>query len=216
MIKTELEKQIIYFRKKLLEWAELNFQDFPWRYTKNEWHALTAEVMLQRTKAEQVVPVYIQFCSKYKNPSDYLSNKNENIFESLGLRWRNKEFIKLARILVNQEIPEKKEELLRLPCIGHYISAAFRSLHLGARDVIIDSNVVRIYGRYFGFKTDGETRRKKWLIELADRMTPLKKFKDFNYGLIDFTKTVCKPKPVCKNCRIKIRCEYYSKNFLNK
>lgn len=208
------EKKLLYFRTRIIKWNKTNFQNFPWRFTKNRWHALAAEIMLQRTKAEQVAPVYNSFRSKYKNSSDYLKDKKANLFESLGLAWRNRELKKLAGILSKKGIPQNKEELLKLPGIGEYISAAFRSLHLGIRDFIIDSNVVRIYGRYFGFPTDGETRRKKWLKVLSEKITPKKKFREFNYGLIDFTRTVCRPKPLCESCPIKRNCEYYSNKSL--
>ncbi len=48
----------------------------------------------------------------------------------------------------------------------------------------------------------GETRRKKWLIELAD-LTPEYNVKDFNYAALDLTMTVCVPgTPHCDECPI--------------
>lgn len=204
------EKKIKYFRKKILVWGKNNFRDFAWRKSGNKWHALIAEIMLQRTKAAQVLPVYEHFVRKYSNPTEFVTNYDGNIFENLGLPGRNKYLKKLNEILINKEIPESKEDLLELPCIGDYIASAFLSLHLGKRAAIIDSNIVRLYGRFFGFKTDGETRRKKWLNELAEHLTPRKAFKDFNYSLIDFTGGICKPKPLCNICIINERCSYYT------
>ncbi len=167
--------------------------------------------MLQRTKAEQVLPVYISFSEKYETPQDYLKDEKASIFKSLGLSWREKEFKKLARILSGREIPSDKKSLLDLPGVGEYIASAYRSLHLGIRDVIIDSNIVRLYGRFFGFETDGETRRKKWFIELADKLTPIENLKEYNYGLIDFTRKICKPKPLCNICNLREECYYHLK-----
>ena len=104
-----------------------------------------------------------------------------------------KELKKLAKIISEKEISTDKKELLELPGIGEYIASAFRSLHFGIRDAIIDSNVVRLYGRFFGMKTDSETRRKKWIIELSNNLTPINEYKAYNYGLIDFTRKICKP-----------------------
>jgi A/G-specific adenine glycosylase len=47
-----------YFKTKLIRWGQSNFADFPWRNPHKKWYCLVAEIMLQRTKAEQVVPVY--------------------------------------------------------------------------------------------------------------------------------------------------------------
>lgn len=199
---------INYFRRKVLVWGRSNYADFPWRSTSNRWHALVAEIMLQRTKAEQVLPVYISFADKYRIPEDFINDKSARPFEPLGLHWRDREFRSLTTVLANGNVPEAREVLLKLPGVGPYISAAFRSLHAGVRDVIIDSNVVRLYGRYFGFLTDGETRRKKWFMHLAERITPLKSFKDFNYGLLDFTRMVCRPRPRCLECILRQQCNY--------
>lgn len=198
-----------YFTQKILRWAESNFSLFPWRKTKNDWHVLVAEIMLQRTNADQVVSVYKAFTERYKRPGDLLKNSKPGLFNNLGLLKREKRLKALAEILVKQKIPEDKKDLLKLPGVGNYIASAYRSLHLGKRDVIIDSNVVRILGRFFVFSTDSETRRKRWLIEFVDQITPIKKFMDFNYGLIDFTRRICKTTPLCNRCVLRRKCNYY-------
>jgi len=204
------EKEIKKFQTSLIKWGKTNYSFFPWRKTNNKWHALVSEIMLQRTNAEQVLPVYIKFCKKYKTPEDFLKNgKKENLFKNLGLHWREKQINKLAESLTGKDIPELKDDLLELPAIGNYIASAYRSLHLGIRDVIVDSNIVRILGRYFGFETDGETRRKRWLIQLAGKLTPERKFKEYNYALLDFSRAICIPKPRCKLCIIKGKCKNY-------
>jgi len=203
------DNKIKYFKRTILNWGRHNFTNFPWRYTDNKWHALVAELMLQRTKAEQVLPVYLLFCKNYASPKDY-SSSNSSPFQSLGLHWRENNLYMLADILSHHEIPLNKDQLLLLPGIGDYIASAFLSLHTGKRVRIIDSNVVRLYGRFFGFTTDGETRRKDWFIQLAEKITPLRAFKDFNYAVIDFTRMVCKPRPLCSKCILTRKCSFYN------
>lgn len=204
------DKRLInYFRKKLVLWEQDNFVDYPWRFCKNKWHSLAVEIMLQRTRAEQVLPVFIDFCSKYPEPLLYYNDTGANIFNSLGLQQRNREFRCLAKELISIEIPETKELLLKLPGVGEYVASAYLSLHRNKRAVIIDSNVVRLYGRFFGFCTDGETRRKKWFIELANSLTPSRNFYFFNYGLLDLPRTLCKIRPECDNCPLKRKCNYH-------
>lgn len=204
----ERRNEIKYFRFNIIKWAKNNFTHFPWRSTDNMWHTLVAEIMLQRTKAEQVEPIYNFFCERYPNPEDYLNDPDPRVFDSLGLHWRESQLKKLAGSIVIDGIPSNKIELMNRAGVGSYIAAAFRSLHLGQRDVIIDSNVVRIYGRFFNFETDGETRRKRWFIAFADSITPQKKHKNYNYGLIDFTRKICKPVPACGNCPLRRKCKY--------
>ncbi len=201
--------EIEIFRSEILKWGKENFREFPWRFTDNPWHALVAEIMLQRTKAEQVVPAFVEFCTKYPTPDEFCADEESDVFGTLGLRWRDRYLKELARALRGRQIPQDKKELVSLPGIGAYIASAFRSMHLNLYDVIIDANIVRIYGRYFGFETDGETRRKKWFISLAEQVTPPQDHRQFNYGLLDFTREVCKVIPDCGNCPLNQRCLYF-------
>ena len=200
---------VLLFRKSILEWGRKNFASFPWRHTSNRWHALTAEVMLQRTRAEQVLPVYVAFVKKYPTPDSLLRKRHPNLFSDLGLVWRHRMFLRLANALIDHGLPSDERGLKRLPCVGAYISGAMLSLHLGKRSPIIDSNIVRIYGRFFGFPVDGETRRKQHLKDLADLITPQRTFRDFNYALIDFTREICRPKPLCNACPLSSKCSYH-------
>ena len=198
-----------FFRDNIIKFEGQHGANFSWRSTTNRWHALVAEMMLQRTRAEQVLRAYTEFISKYDTPSDYVGDSSALTFSSLGLKWREKTFRRLAEELSKADIPSDSEKLLTLPGVGDYIASAFRSLHLGIRDYIIDSNVVRLYGRYFGFQTHGETRRKKWFIHLADKLTPKNKFKEYNYGLIDFTRDLCRLRPRCSICVLSRKCYYH-------
>ncbi|SDW06119.1 A/G-specific DNA-adenine glycosylase [Marinococcus luteus] len=203
------EPQLTSFRSLLIEWGEKHFAPFPWRYTANAWHALVAEMMLQRTNANQVEQAYNDFVQKYPSPGDYLQDEQARVFHTLGLTWRENVLRDLAAQLMEKGIPEERKELLQLRGVGAYIAAAYRSLHLGYRDVIIDSNVVRLYGRVFGFATDAETRRKKWFIDLADHLTPNTDYQTFNYALLDFTRAICTPRPNCTSCPLTTICIYY-------
>jgi len=165
--------------------------------------------MLQRTKAEQVEGVFIDFVEKYESPEQFLLCCRSNIFKNLGLSWRYRLYRKLcAQIVDLGKIPTDKKELTSLPGIGNYIAAAYRSLHLGQKDFMIDSNVMLLYGRYFGFQVYPETRREKWFIEFSESITPGKKFKEYNYALLDFTRFICKPKPLCSGCSLLKKCSF--------
>ena len=198
--------QIRYFRSKILAWGVCHFRDFPWRFCNNRWHCLVAEVMLQRTRAEQVLPVFREFAEKYAHPALYLADPLANVFLRLGLSQRDERFRALASAVALHGLPDTEARLLQLPCVGDYIASAFLSLHLGIRAPLIDSNIVRAYGRFFGFETDPETRRKRWLRQLAEEVTPRRKHREYNYALIDFSRDICKHRPDCGNCPVRRQC----------
>jgi len=204
---------INYFRKNILKWHSTFIVDYPWRNTNNQWHALVAEIMLQRTRAEQVKPIYQSFVKKFPSAEsfiNYININNSNIFENLGLKWRQGNLINAAKFIKNYGIPKSKEKLLEIDGVGNYIASAFLSLHLNKREKIIDSNIIRLYGRFFGFKYNGETRRKIFLLELAEKITPCNNIKEFNYSLLDFSRNICGIKPKCNECNINKKC--YTRN----
>jgi len=169
--------------------------------------------MLQRTRAEQVIPVYKSFVKNYPNINDAVSADEEEIREmlgSLGLKWRIENILLLIKELEEREdVPEKYEELVELPGVGDYIASAFLSLHLDRYQPIIDSNAVRLWGRIFGLTTDKGTRRKKDFRELVDKITPSQDYRIFNLGVLDFTRKICKSRPLHSNCPARKICEYY-------
>jgi A/G-specific adenine glycosylase len=205
--------RIAFFRKTLRRWASKNFAPFPWRSSRNRFHGLVAEVMLQRTRADQVVPVFEEFARRYPTPLHAISAPSRsftNLLRPLGLRWRAKALRSLSRTLSkrNAGVPSTLYDLKRLPGVGDYAAAAFNTFHLESPTTIIDSNIVRLYGRFFGFKTGPETRRNKAFRVLADKVQPLKKGRSFAYGLLDFTRAVCTPRPHCAICPLRNKCSY--------
>jgi len=89
------------------------------------------------------------------------------------------------------------------------------SFHGGKNAVIIDANVVRWICRLVDRQCDAETRRKKWLIELAKKLTPDRRVKDYNYAVLDFTMEICVKKPLCEVCPLGAKlCAYGRKKLL--
>jgi A/G-specific adenine glycosylase len=203
-----------FFRKTLRRWASKNFASFPWRRSRNRFHGLVAEVMLQRTRADQVVPIFEEFVRRYPTPlqaSKAPARSFTSLLRPLGLRWRAKALHNLSHTLAKRSagVPSTLDELKRLPGVGDYASAAFSTFHLESSTTIIDSNIVRLYGRFFGFKTGPETRRNRAFRVLADEVQPMKNGRLFAYGLLDFTRSVCAPRPQCVICPLRNKCRYY-------
>jgi len=191
----------------LLEWGPDHFREFPWRNPDNGWHGLAAEVLLQRTRAESVIPVYLKFVERFPEPADLGDASEEEILDvigTLGLHWRAPLLKELGQTLnARGAVPDSLEELKDLPGIGPYAAAAYLSFHTGNRGVLVDANVVRWICRLLGREYDGETCRKAWLRNLLDDITPQEDHRQFNYALLDFTMTICMPhNPECDQCPI--------------
>lgn len=210
------EKRMKYVRYKLIKWwtsHDFGENIFPWRSTNiSPYTALITEVLLQRTRSESVKNVYDKFFEKFPN-AEILSRSKisevKKVIDSLGFSFRAKNLINLGAFITNG-IPDKIEELVKLPNVGVYVAGAYLSLHRGIRAVIPDANMVRILGRLFGLKLYAETRREKLFLELCEWITPKRKFREFNYGILDYGRIVCVPRtPRCSDCFLKPKCEFW-------
>ena len=192
-------------QRRLRAWGKRNFGAYPWRETSNPYEGLVAEVLLQRTRAANVVPIFRSFISRFPTPFTLCEASEGEILDvirPLGLSWRAPLLKALGRRLSELGyVPDSIDQLLKLPAVGPYAAAAYMSMHRGRRSVIIDSNVVRLLARLTGQSYDPETRRKTWLRALADRITPDRDVRSFNYAMLDFTMQICKPgRPRCEIC----------------
>ena len=194
--------------RALRRWGRRNARTYPWREQVPLWQGLIAEVMLQRTHAEQVVPTFNQLRERYRSPSALAQASGEEFAElmkPLGLRWRGRLLHRLTQEIARLDgvLPLDKLALEALPGVGPYSAAATLSLHGNRRAVLIDSNFVRVLCRLVGAAYDGETRRKSWLLELAETLTPARAHRDYNYAVLDLAALVCLPtKPKCDECPI--------------
>ena len=53
------------FRRRLLDWYRRHGRDLPWRETRDPYHILVSEVMLQQTQVDRVLPKYDEWLAKY-------------------------------------------------------------------------------------------------------------------------------------------------------
>ena len=213
---TLTNEQIQRIRRRLLRWGRRNYQIYPWRLESDSWLTFVAELFLQRTQARQVEKVYRAFKEYYPTPSDLL---NADVLQlsclmgPLGLAFRIGFLQEIARVLVkkNEGVPETIDQLTRFKGVGEYTAAAWLSLHRGTRAVLIDSNVGRWLSRMTGNPYNRDPRHVSWIKNLAEKMTPPRAFKDYNYAVLDFTMLICLPgNPVCEKCPFRTDCSYYN------
>lgn len=131
------------------------------------------------------------------------------VTQSLGLRWRTRFLSLLGKELAHlDKVPDNFSDLVSLPGVGPYVASAYLSFHRHRRGVLLDSNIVRFYGRLLGLPTGPETRRSRLFKELADEATPATETRSYNYAILDFTRVVCTPKPHCDRCPLQRMCVY--------
>ena len=212
-------KEISFFRKKITGWLKKNERNYPWRKTNDPFRFLVAELMLRRTRADQVKEVYIDFFNRFPDQDSIFKARDEDIGKilyPLGLRKR----FPLVRLLAQEikeefsgKIPLTRDKLKNLPGVGDYSSGALLSIMFGKKEWMVDSNVVRLFKRYFGLETSSEGRRDRHIIQLAENYVSSGNPRNNNLALLDFSALVCKPVgPGCSRCILSKVCKYNKNN----
>ncbi len=205
---------ILRIRSRLLRWARRHYREFPWRSEQDPWLTLFAELLLQRTQAPQVAAAYPEIIRRFPTAQTLVSEgipAVRYLTGKLGLHWRGELLLKIAeRVALNgNRPPDDRADLLSMKGIGSYTAAAWLSLHRKQRAVIVDSNIARWLSRLSGQPRHYDVRRDQRVHQICDLLTPARAFKAYNYGVLDFTMTVCTPrKPLCKACPLRSDCRY--------
>lgn len=208
------ERTVRAIRRRLLAWGRRNRLQLAWRSEPDPWLTLVAELLLQRTRASQVEPVFLQFRDLYPTAAALVAAgpaAAQRVTAHLGIHWRGPLLFELAKVMARShgQPPESLAELERLTGIGPYTAAAWLSLHRGKRAVLIDSNVSRWLSRLTGRPYQRDPRHVAWLHQLAGQLTPPRVHADYNYAVLDFTITICVPRqPRCGECPIRPYCEH--------
>lgn len=206
------------FRTKLIAWGRHNYRPFPWRATRDPYRILISEVMLHRTQAKQVVPVYEYFLRRYPDVRALAQATREDLHAvlfSLGLRHRIDLIHEMAADLMARfegQVPDAKPDLLSLPGVSEYISGAVRCFAWNLPEALIDTNTVRVVGRLFGLETKDSSRRNRRFRELITELVDPDEPRAYNYALLDLASLVCtkvRP-PDCADCPVQNQCLYGS------
>ncbi len=203
-------------QRKLMKWGEKNIRDYPWRFTNDIYKIIVAEVMLQRTGADQVKDIYIEFIKNFPDFKSIVSAGKENIeFEirQLGLFWRADLLYRMALEVVEKyggKLPSNKNELLKLPGVGQYIVSAVLCSGYNTPEPVLDTNTVRVIGRIFMLNVTDSSRRNKKFEKIMKYLIDCDDPRKFFYSIIDFAALICNANnPKCKVCPLNKLCGFY-------
>ena len=131
----------------LLGWFAEHGRDLPWRRTRDPYAILVAEVMLQQTQVERVIPRYLAWLERWPTASALaVASPADVIREWQGLGY-NRRGLNLHRAAQQIAADGWPDDLTELPGVGPYTAAAVGNFAFG-RDVLpVDTNVGRIQER---------------------------------------------------------------------
>ena len=206
-----------WFRRRLLGWYRERGRTLPWRETRDPYHILVSEVMLQQTQVDRVLPKYEEWLERYPTFEALAQAPEPDVVSTwypLGYNIRPRRLQAIAREAVTRfggRLPDDEPTLLSFKGIGAYTAGAVRSFAFGQRAAILDTNVARVLFRVFVGRGDPSTHAmKKHLWQLSWTVLPHGRVFDFNQALMDFGALACSARsPVCNPCPMSSRCRAY-------
>jgi A/G-specific adenine glycosylase len=199
--------------RRLLKWYRVHGRhDLPWRNTDNAWHVLLAELMLQRTRADLVLPVYEELVARFPEAADLVRAPREQVvglLTPLGLVHRIDRIRAAAAAVADHGMPHTLKGLLNISGVGPYTAHAALCFAYGRRVAIVDPNVLRVLDRALN-KRSGQARPRNdpamW--QAASQLLPgSASAREWNYALLDLGALVCRPRrPRCGECPLNDRC----------
>jgi A/G-specific adenine glycosylase len=194
--------------KALLEWYASNSRQLPWRDHPDAYRIWVAEIMLQQTRVETVIPYYERWMQRFPDLNTLATASLNDVlsaWEGLGYYKRAHNLHKTAQILTTQfngNLPDDPLTLGKLPGIGRYTAAAIASIAYGRDEPVLDGNVRRVIARLFEVRLPIDTNQaEKHLRQLAFLLLPPGRASDFNQAMMDLGATICVPQhPSCSQC----------------
>ncbi len=203
------------FRERLGQWYRENARKLPWRGVDDPYATWLSEVMLQQTRVATVIERYTEFLVRFPTVQALAAAEESDVlalWSGLGYYRRARMLHKGAQYVVQQLggiMPRSAAELLVLPGVGDYTSAAIASIAFGESVAVLDGNVERVLFRLLGEAEDKSGAAKKRLTATAQSLMPTRTGKgsnaagDHNQAMMELGATTCLPRgPLCLHCPV--------------
>jgi A/G-specific adenine glycosylase len=200
--------------ERLFEWYRRNARDLPWRRTRDPYAIWVAEIMLQQTRVETVLPYYRRWMGKFPEAKALAEASPDEImsaWEGLGYYRRAHLMQRAAKMILADhggQFPRNPDDLRSLPGVGEYTAAAIGAIAFDQDVVALDGNLRRVLARLLDLDLDPRSPQgKARLLAYAARLLPPGEASAFNQALMDLGATICLPRaPACGECPISAHC----------
>ena len=206
--------------KLLLAWYDQYQRQLPWRETTDPYPIWIAEIMLQQTRVETVLPYYQRWLERFPTIQALAAASQEqvlNLWEGLGYYSRARNLHKAARIVVDQfdgSIPSDLHDLERLPGIGKAGAHDILSIAFGQDYACVDGNIRRVISRIFEVESvQGSAEFETRVQTIVTKHLPSGRAGDYNQAWMDLGASICLPtEPKCDLCPVKSECRSFAHN----
>jgi A/G-specific adenine glycosylase len=204
--------------ERLLAWFAAHARDLPWRQTRDPYSILVAEIMLQQTQVERVVPKYLAFLEAFPTLEALAAAPTGEVIRlwaGLGYNRRAVNLQRAARAIGAQYggiFPREVAELRRLPGVGPYTAGAVACFAFEQDVAFMDTNIRRVLRRVLVGPDGAEPASSdRQLLELGAALLPAGRGWAWNQALIELGALICgATAPACRRCPLRADCRAYA------
>ncbi|HEY0735259.1 MAG TPA: A/G-specific adenine glycosylase [Herpetosiphonaceae bacterium] len=200
----------------MIAWFEANGRDLPWRRTRNPYHVLVSEIMLQQTQVDRVKPKYAAFLEQFPSLEALAAASPGDVIRAwagLGYNRRALNLQRTAQAVINDHegrFPETPDALRNLPGIGPYTAGAVACFAFERDVAFMDTNIRRVIRRLFVGPDDVESSDRE-LIPMAEAAVPQGRGWIWNQAIMELGALICTAaRPRCQICPLRGECRAYA------
>ena len=203
-----METKTKKLKKTLLIWYKKNKRTFSWRETKDPWKILLIEILSQQTQIERADTYYKKFIKEFPSPTSMSNSSLRKVltmWSGLGYNNRARRLYESSKILAENGFDKIYPDFETLPGVGQYTKNALLSFAYGEKVLAVDTNLERIFSRFFGI-----ANTKDFIKDNSDYFLRKVNSRDLNQAFMDFGSYICKSSnPKCHICPLEITCSKY-------
>ncbi len=204
-------------RHALLAWFQTNGRNLPWRNTRNPYHVLVSEIMLQQTQVDRVKPKYAAFLEQFPTLEALAAATPGDVIRAwagLGYNRRALNLQRTAQAVLHEHggiFPHTPDALQTLPGIGPYTAGAVACFAFEQDVVFMDTNIRRVVRRVFAGPDDQEpSPSERELLAIAALVLPPGEGWSWNQAIMELGALVCTAaRPRCQQCPLRTECRAY-------
>jgi A/G-specific adenine glycosylase len=137
-------------------WNRSGRDHLPWRKTRDPYHILVSEMMLQQTQVDRVIPYYERFLKRFPDARSLAAAPLADVlrlWSGLGYNRRAKYLHEAAKRLHTIELSDRRKvsyaQLRELPGVGEYTAKAVRVFAWNEPEALIETNVRTAFIAHF-------------------------------------------------------------------
>ena len=184
------EEKVRSFQKMVYKYYRDHGRRLPWRETKNPYHILVSEIMLQQTPVRRVQEKYKSFLMEFPDFLSLAKTSLRNLlknWQGLGYNRRAIALKKTAEIIVTKYagiLPSSIDELSKLPGVGRYTASAICTFAFDQPTIFIETNIRAVFISAFFHRR--QNVKDNEILPLIERTLDWGNPREWYYALMDY------------------------------